>query len=58
MSQALAQVLGALSCVAAAATLASQGVISGSDALAVISAVTGYFIHASGTIVGSNAAPK
>jgi hypothetical protein len=39
--------------VAAICVLASQGIVSGSDALAVVSAVVGYFIHASGVSVGA-----
>ena len=58
---ALYQLCGALGCVGAAAGLAAVNVISGSDALAVISAVAGYFIHASGVVLGTPtpaAAPK
>jgi len=49
----LTQAVGALACVAAICVLASQGIVSGSDALAVVSAVVGYFIHASGVSVGA-----
>jgi hypothetical protein len=54
--QAVFQLAGVLIAVGAAAALASQGTISGSDALAVISAATGYGIHASGVALGTSAA--
>lgn len=56
MTTVLTQALGTLACVAAVCTLASQGIISGSDALAVVSAAVGYFIHASGVSVGASGA--
>ena len=54
MKQALLQAGGAIACVAAATVLAALHILTGSDALALISATLGYFIHASGTLMPSN----
>jgi hypothetical protein len=53
MIQTLAQAVIALAGLGAASALAATGTISGSDALAVISAVVGYAIHASGVTLGT-----
>jgi hypothetical protein len=54
--QAVLQLVGVLSAVGAASALAAVGTISGSDALAIIGAATGYGIHASGVALGTGSA--
>jgi hypothetical protein len=53
-----AQLLTVLAAIGAAAGLAADHIISGSDALAVISAGLGYAIHASGVVLGNTATTK
>lgn len=52
MTPSLLQAIVALAGVGAASALAAVHVITGSDALAVISAVVGYSIHAGGVASG------
>ncbi len=48
MTKALLPAGGSIACVAAVTVLAALHILAGSDALALISATLGYFIHASG----------
>jgi len=54
--QAILQLVGILAAVGSASALAAIGTLSGSDALAIIGAATGYGIHASGVALGAGAA--
>lgn len=53
MLQTLTQAVGALAVAVLVGVLAARGTITGGEALTVIGAVAGYFIHAGGVALGS-----